>query len=100
MKPSPLLPLGPRILVRPDASPQEVRGVALPETVTIRPESGTIAAVSVEVLADKGLGVGDRVAFAPYSGVTLTIDGESFKVLAVAEVLGKYKGAPADAATA
>ncbi len=83
-----VLPLGCRLLVRPDQPPHESHGLALPESAIRRPESGEVVAVSIELVDE--FPVGTRVAFAPYSGIELTVDGQPRIVLGRSEILGVY----------
>lgn len=94
--PSKITPLGPRMLVQPDETPQSIRGIALPERLVRRPEAGVITAVSDDLVGE--FHVGDRVAFAPYSGIELAVDGKTVMVLSRSEVLGVYAAEVVDAA--
>lgn len=84
----PIVPLGQRLLIRPDKTPAELRGLVIPEHARDRqrPESGQIVAVSPDMNGE--FRVGTRVCFAPYSGVELLIDGEPCVVLGKGEILG------------
>ena len=83
-----VLPLGQRVLVKPDIPVHESHGLILPENVIVRPESGVIVAVSLELAGE--FRVGTRVAFSRAAGIELSVDGEPRVVLGKWEILGVY----------
>lgn len=79
-------PLADRVLVRPDSAESETAsGLVIPDVAQEKPQQGTIEAVGPDVSA---LNVGDIVVYSKYGGTEMDLDGDTFLVLSVRDVLG------------
>lgn len=88
-------PFGQRILVRPETPSSALPGgLVAPETAIRRPETGVVVSVGDQCVtgAWNEFEPGDRVLFARYSGIEMTVDGEPLIVLSTSEVLGIEQG--------
>jgi chaperonin 10 Kd subunit len=82
-------PLGKRVLVeRLEDVKTTASGIIIPDNAKEKPLSGKVLAVSVEV---DGVKVGDQVVFAKYGGTEISLDGKSYLVLNLDDVLGVIK---------
>ena len=82
-------PLGKRVLVeRLEDVKTTASGIIIPDNAKEKPLSGKVLAVSVEVDDVK---VGDQVVFAKYGGTEISLDGKSYLVLNLDDVLGVIK---------
>ncbi|CAD7289475.1 10 kDa chaperonin [Campylobacter majalis] len=82
-------PLGKRILVeRVEETKTTASGIIIPDNAKEKPLSGKVLAVSSEV---EGVKIGDSVVFAKYGGTEITLDGKSYLVLNLDDVLGVIK---------
>ena len=82
-------PLGKRVLVeRLQDVKTTASGIIIPDNAKEKPLSGKVLAVSVEV---DGVKVGDQVVFAKYGGTEISLDGKSYLVLNLDDVLGVIK---------
>lgn len=82
-------PLGKRVLVeRLEDVKTTASGIIIPDNAKEKPLSGKVLAVSSEV---EGVSVGDSVVFAKYGGTEVVLDGETYLVLKIEDVLGVLK---------
>ena len=82
-------PLGKRVLVeRLEDVKTTASGIIIPDNAKEKPLSGKVLAVSSE---GEGVSVGDSVVFAKYGGTEVVLDGKTYLVLKVEDVLGVLK---------
>lgn len=82
-------PLGKRVLVeRLEDVKTTASGIIIPDNAKEKPLSGKVLAVSSEV---EGVSVGDSVVFAKYGGTEVALDGKTYLVLNIDDVLGVLK---------
>ena len=82
-------PLGKRVLVeRLEDVKTTASGIIIPDNAKEKPLSGKVLAVSNEV---EGVSVGDSVVFAKYGGTEVVLDGKTYLVLNIDDVLGVLK---------
>nr|WP_314476828.1 co-chaperone GroES [uncultured Campylobacter sp.] len=82
-------PLGKRVLVeRLEDVKATASGIIIPDNAKEKPLSGKVLAVSSEV---EGVSVGDSVVFAKYGGTEVVLDGKTYLVLKIEDVLGVLK---------
>ena len=82
-------PLGKRVLVeRLEYVKTTASGIIIPDNAKEKPLSGKVLAVSSEV---EGVSVGDSVVFAKYGGTEVVLDGKTYLVLKIEDVLGVLK---------
>ena len=82
-------PLGKRVLVeRLEDDKTTASGIIIPDNAKEKPLSGKVLAVSSEV---EGVSVGDSVVFAKYGGTEVALDGKTYLVLKIEDVLGVLK---------
>ena len=82
-------PLGKRVLVeRLEDVKTTASGIIIPDNAKEKPLSGKVLAVSSEV---EGVSVGDSVVFAKYGGTEVALDGKTYLVLKIDDVLGVLK---------
>lgn len=82
-------PLGKRVLVeRLEDVKTTASGIIIPNNAKEKPLSGKVLAVSSEV---EGVSVGDSVVFAKYGGTEVVLDGKTYLVLKIEDVLGVLK---------
>ena len=82
-------PLGKRVLVeRLEDVKTTASGIIIPNNAKEKPLSGKVLAVSSEV---EGVSVGDSVVFAKYGGTEVVLDGKTYLVLKIEDVLGFLK---------
>lgn len=83
------VPLGKRVLIeRTEESNTTASGIIIPDTAKEKPFHGKVIAVSSEVETVKEK---DTVVFSKYSGAELTIEGSTYLVLEVDDILGIMK---------
>jgi|TARA_B110000116_G_C16760817_1_gene548308 chaperonin GroES len=90
-------PLGDRVVIKPKEQEEVSKGgLLLPDTAKERPQEGEVVAVGPGRVTDEGtriameLVVGDKVAYAQYSGSELKDDDEEeFLILRESDVLAK-----------
>jgi chaperonin GroES len=83
------IPLGKRVLIeRQEESNTTASGIIIPDTAKEKPSQGKVVAVSSEV---ENVNVNDTVVFGKYSGSELTIEGSTYLVLEVDDLLGIMK---------
>ena len=82
-------PLGKRVLVEGlEDVKTTASGIIIPDNAKEKPLSGKVLAVSSEV---EGVSVGDSVVFAKYGGTEVVLDGKTYLVLKIEDVLGVLK---------
>lgn len=82
-------PLGKRILVeRLEDVKTTATGIIIPDNAKEKPLSGKVLAVSAEVECVK---VADQVVFAKYGGTEINLEGKTYLVLNLDDVLGVIK---------
>lgn len=82
-------PLGKRVLVeRLEDVKTTASGIIIPDNAKEKPLSGKVLAVSSEV---EGVSVGESVVFAKYGGTEVVLDGKTYLVLKIEDVLGVLK---------
>ena len=82
-------PLGKGVLVeRLEDVKTTASGIIIPDNAKEKPLSGKVLAVSSEV---EGVSVGDSVVFAKYGGTEVVLDGKTYLVLKIEDVLGVLK---------
>ena len=88
-------PLGDRVVIRPDKKVYREKsdgGIDLLEGDDKEAQSGIIVAIgeSVEVngTVRRAHMMGQRIAYSPWTGFALTIDGETYKILNEGEIMG------------
>jgi len=82
-------PLGKRVLVeRLEDVKTTASGIIIPDNAKEKPLSGKVLAVSSEV---EGVSVGDSVVFAKYGGTEVVLEGKTYLVLNIDDVLGVLK---------
>lgn len=72
------------LLVSPDPIPDKVGDIVLPEQNALRPLSGVVALPSISCAADYP--EGKRVVYGRYSGESISIDMEAYKLLHETEI--------------
>lgn len=82
-------PLGKRVLVeRLEDVKTTASGIIIPDNAKEKPLSGKVLAVSSEV---EGVSVGESVVFAKYGGTEVVLEGKTYLVLNIDDVLGVLK---------
>ena len=82
-------PLGKRVLVeRLEDVKTTASGIIIPDNAKEKPLSGKVLAVSSEA---EGVNVGDSVVFTKYGGTEVVLDGKTYLVLKIEDVLGVLK---------
>lgn len=88
--------LGKYLLVSPDPAPLTSRGLALPRSAQRPPATGRLLSAGSHVLLRvPDLAPGMRVAFRPYAGRTLEVEGQTVKLLEEHEMLAILDGVDA-----
>jgi chaperonin GroES len=89
-----LKPLGDRVVVKPKPKPDTTpTGIVLPDTVSERPQEGTVIAVGPGRILDSGKRVelevktGDDVLFAKYAGTEVKLEDNEYLVIRENELL-------------
>ena len=82
-------PLGKRVLLeRVEEATTTATGIIIPDNAKEKPLSGIVRAVSPKV-EEKGLvKVGDKVVLGKYAGTELTLDGKTYLVMNLDDLLG------------
>ena len=83
-----LKPLSDRVIVKAaEAETQTKSGLILADTAKEKPQRGSVIAVGVGKLSDKGeriamdVKVGDTVIYSKYGGTEVKVDGEEYLIL-------------------
>lgn len=83
-------PLGARVLVKPlEQESKTPSGLLLPETAKEKPQTGLVVAVGDD--EEIKLKVDDKVLFAKYTGTEFSVDGISYLVMEVGDILARLK---------
>ena len=82
-------PLGKRVLLERIEEPTKTAsGIIIPDNAKEKPLSGIVRAVSAKIKENGSVGIGDKVIFAKYAGTELTIDGKTYLVMNLDDILG------------
>lgn len=82
-------PLGKRVLVeRVEEAKTTASGIYIPDSAKEKPSQGKVLAVSSEV---DNVAVNDTVVFGKYAGNELTLDGTTYLVIELDDLLGIIK---------
>ena len=82
-------PLGKRVLIeRVEEAKTTASGIYIPDSAKEKPSQGKVLAVSKEV---KDVAVNDTVVFGKYAGNELTLDGTTYLVIELDDLLGIVK---------
>ena len=82
-------PLGKRVLIeRVEEAKTTASGIYIPDSAKEKPSQGKVLAVSKEV---KEVAVNDTVVFGKYAGNELTLDGTTYLVIELDDLLGIVK---------
>jgi chaperonin GroES len=82
-------PMNEHVLLRPiDAEERTAGGLYLPDTAREKPSEGVILAVPAG--GAEGLAIGDRVIYKAHAGEEIRADRQTFRLVPVGELLGKY----------
>lgn len=82
-------PLGKRVLLERIEEPTTTAsGIIIPDNAKEKPLRGLIKAVSAKIKENGTVEVGDKVIFAKYAGTELTIDGKTYLVMNLDDILG------------
>ncbi len=82
-------PLGKRVLIqRVEEAQTTASGIYIPDSAKEKPSQGKVLAVSKEV---QDVAVNDTVVFGKYAGSELTLDGTTYLVIEVDDLLGIVK---------
>lgn len=83
------IPLGKRVLVsRTEEAKTTASGIIIPDNATEKPSQGKVIAISSEV---ENVNVNDTVVFGKYAGNELKLDGVTYLVIEVDDLLGIIK---------
>lgn len=90
-----LRPLADRVLVRRvEAKDITVGGIIIPDAAKEKPQEGEVLAVGIGTRNERGdvisldVKTGDRILFGKWSGVEVTLDGETLLILKESDILG------------
>lgn len=82
-------PLGKRVLIeRVEEAKTTASGIYIPDSAKEKPSQGKVLAVSKEV---EEVAVNDTVVFGKYAGNELTLDGSTYLVIELDDLLGIVK---------
>ncbi len=82
-------PLNGHVLLEPvEAAEQTAGGLYLPDTAKEKPDEGFIRALPAD--ADEELDLNDRVIYKRFAGEELKIDGETYRIVPMGDLLAKY----------
>lgn len=82
-------PLGKRVLIeRVEEAKTTASGIYIPDSAKEKPSQGKVLAVSKEV---EEVAVNDTVVFGKYAGNELTLDGKTYLVIELDDLLGIVK---------
>ena len=91
---SKIRPVGDRVVVKPAQKEEVTRsGIVIPDTAKEKPQEGTVIAVGIGKLTEKGerqpleVKEGDRVLFAKYGGTEFKLLDEDLLVLRESDIL-------------
>lgn len=99
-----LVPLYDRMIVDPDEVPDETKsGLFLPGVARAKPDTGVVVACGPGRLDNFGVthrmpvNVGERVMFAPHSGVEINVDDGTYLIVNSGDILAVVRDASARA---
>jgi len=82
------IPLGQRLLVKPDLAQSETRsGILIPDNAKDTPQWGQVLVVSAALEKEGTIKEGQRVVFGRFTGAEHKIDGEDYLILNEPDVL-------------
>ncbi len=82
-------PLDDRVLIKPlELEEKTESGIIIPDTVKEKPIMGTVEAVGNDEELQELIKVGDKVLFAKYGGEDIELNGEDYKIVSRADILG------------
>lgn len=86
-------PLGDRVLIQALKETMTKGGIIIPDTVTEKPQQGTVIAVGPGRTTEKGeriapeVKAGDKILFGKYSGTEIEVDGQNLLFLREGDIL-------------
>ena len=84
-------PLADRVLVKRDEQVNKTAsGLYIPDSAKEKPLEGIVVAVGKDAI-EYGINEGDKVVFANFSGMEITIEGNEYLILLSKEILGLIK---------
>ena len=84
-------PLADRVLVKRDEQVNKTAsGLYIPDSAKEKPLEGLVVAVGKDAI-EYGINEGDKVVFANFSGMEITIEGNEYLILLSKEILGLIK---------
>lgn len=89
-------PIGDRILVETITESAIQGGIYIPEAAKDKPTKGTVIAVGAGRRDERGqlhpveVAVGDKVLTTPYAGNEIKLDGKTYRLLEMGEVLAMF----------
>jgi len=84
-------PLADRVLVKRDEQVNKTAsGLYIPDSAKEKPLEGIVVAVGKDAI-EYGINEGDKVVFANFSGMEITIEGSEYLILLSKEILGLIK---------
>lgn len=96
-KPSAVVPIFDRILIKVDAAKEEtVGGIVMAKSAATKSTSGKIVAMGEGRFMENGetepaaFSVGDTVLYGQYSGTAIEFDGEEYMLVRAADIYAKY----------
>lgn len=85
-------PIRDQVVVKRDAAEKQTPGgIVLPEAAKKSPRRGTVVAVGPGNEEKPQVKVGDKIVFAPYSGVEIDQNGEVFLIMPEKDILSVVK---------
>lgn len=82
-------PLDDRVLIKPlELEEKTASGIIIPDTVKEKPIMGTVEAVGNDEELQEIIKVGDKVLFAKYGGEDIELNGDEYKIVSRADILG------------
>ncbi len=88
-------PLADRLVIKVIEDAEQTQGgIFIPDSAKEKPQRGEVVAVGSGKTLDNGqkeeveVKVGEIVLFAKYAGTDMKIDGDTFKILSIKDVLG------------
>lgn len=92
MKKPSFLPFRDKALIRP--SQEEDSPIKVSDSERAKPDQGVIVAIGSGMITENGAIIppthieGDHVYFGKYAGTDIELDGETFRIMSEAEILG------------
>lgn len=83
-------PFGDRVLVKKvEPRQQTASGIYLPDASREGPGEGEIVAIGEGSSLEEKLSVGDQILYQAFGGATVKLEGETYVLLAEADILGR-----------